>query len=147
MRPPNWWNALQTGSNMLPRDALGGRGYGAQPHGDCREGYPTGLHPVSGCTPVSGPAGCLSGVDAASRCRSSRAKDAALRPENTAVQGRQIPPFLVEDEKSSAKSTPNEHIHRIKYKVPPHSTRTLSKSPHALGTLGPDKGSQNRYGL
>ena len=100
---------------MLPREAFGGRGYGAQPHGDRREGYPTGLQPASGSTPVSGPAGCLPGVGAASRCRSLRATDAALRPEKTAVQGPQIAPFLVEDEKSSAKSTPNEHIHRMKY--------------------------------
>jgi cell wall assembly regulator SMI1 len=79
-------------------------GYGAQPHAERREGYPTGQtqqpetchrprttwrHPASQATTREG---------------SQRAKDAASRPEKPAVGVPAASPFLPLQEKSSGKN-------------------------------------------
>lgn len=79
-------------------------GYGAEPHAERREGYPTGqTHPqetVRGRTST-----CLHPASqASSRPGSQRAKDAASRPEKPAVGIPAAPAlFLHQPEKSSAK--------------------------------------------
>lgn len=79
-------------------------GYGAEPHAERREGYPTGQthsqETVRGRTSTwPHPAG-----QASSRLGSQRAKDAASRPEKPAVGIPAAPAlFLHQPEKSSAK--------------------------------------------
>jgi hypothetical protein len=61
------------------------RGYGAQPHGRRREGYPTDQRtPLESIKPVR-PARPVPGSGATSRDGSPRAIDAVTRPEKPAV--------------------------------------------------------------
>lgn len=86
------------------RGPSGRSGYGAAPHAERREGYPTGqTNPPESCsrprTTWRYPA-CSAGT----RDGSPRASDAAPRPERQAVGLPAASPFLPEAEKSSIES-------------------------------------------
>lgn len=94
------------------------RGYGGIPHGSeakRREGYPSGQTVPPETTRSMRPARPWSATVATSRTGSSRANDAASRPEKPAVQGISPALFLPASEKSSIKSIACESIHRMKY--------------------------------
>lgn len=87
---------------LSSRQAPSGRsGYGAAPHAERREGYPTGQanqpdtchRPITTWRHPASPAGARDG--------SQRAEDAASRPEQQSAGVPTVSPFLHKPEKSS----------------------------------------------
>ena len=80
------------------------RGYGAQPHGQRREGYPTGQINSFEAANVRTQSEARRLTGCHSRDGSPRANDAASRPEKPEVQNVSSALFLPGAEKSSIKS-------------------------------------------